>query len=67
MTRLHSRRELVEAALDGEGVCLDCGEVQDFQEARLRLGLCEACGEQRVMPGEDAQALLALLEGLDEG
>ena len=64
--KLHSIEGLRRVADSDTGVCLHCGEVQEFLEERLRLGLCECWGEQRVMPTEDALALVEWIEGEEE-
>lgn len=64
--KIHTKYDLLEAEDAGEGVCLDCGEIQEFLETRLRLGLCHECGEQRVMPAEDVLRVIGLVD-LDEG
>lgn len=62
------RIDLEEAADEGEGVCLNCGAVQEFLERRLLLGLCHECGEQEVVEGELAVRVLGLVDdGEGEG
>ncbi len=57
---LLQRKDLEQAAADGDGICLNCGCQQSFLEKEaMRFGLCEECGLQQVLRAED------LLRGLD--
>lgn len=54
---------LKQAAEAGDGLCLDCGAVQEFQERdNARFGLCDECEEQRVIRLEDVWAALVILD-----
>lgn len=62
---LLTERELEDAALAEEGLCLECGTRQEFQERKsMRFGLCEECGMQRVLRAADLRDGLELLEDL---
>ena len=64
--KLWTPRTISLAADDDLGICLECGWSQPFYETRLFLGLCENCGEQRVIRATDAEAVLNLLQEEDE-
>lgn len=56
---LLTMRELDQASSDAQGICLECGLVQDFAEREsMRFGLCLDCEAQRVLRAAD------LLDGL---
>lgn len=60
---LLTNAELEEAAQSEEGLCLECGYRQPFQERySMRFGLCEDCGMQRVLRAADLRDGLELLE-----
>ena len=47
-------RELEQASSDDQGICLECGLVQDFAEREsMRFGLCLDCEAQRVLRATD--------------
>ena len=47
-------RELDQASSDDQGICLECGLVQDFAEREsMRFGLCLDCEAQRVLRATD--------------
>lgn len=55
--------ELAQAALNGDGICLNCGYLQPFLEKEaMRFGLCEECCLQQVLRAEDLQRGLDFLE-----
>jgi len=56
------RIDLEEAASNGEGICLECGAVQDFLERRILLGLCHHCGEYEVVEAGLVVRVLGLVE-----
>lgn len=63
---LLTERELEDAALAEEGLCLECGTRQEFQERKsMRFGLCEECGMQRVLRAADLKDGLELLEDVE--
>lgn len=55
-----TKTELLDLALDlcerdeNEGICLECGEVQDCVEPDARHYHCESCGADRVYGREEA-------------
>jgi hypothetical protein len=55
--------ELEQAAIDGYGLCLNCGSLQPFlaREA-MRFSLCHECELQQVLRAEDLQRGLDFLE-----
>ncbi len=62
---LLTERELEDAALAEEGLCLECGTRQEFLEKEaMRFGLCCECGIQRVLRAADLRDGLELLEDL---
>lgn len=66
MSKGHSWRELAEAAEEGWGVCLWCGEVQEWAETRFMLGVCGNCGEVQVLPAEAVIRAHRLVNDEDE-
>ncbi len=46
--------ELDQASFEDQGICLECGLVQDFAEREsMRFGLCLDCEAQRVLRATD--------------
>lgn len=63
---LLTMRELDQASSDDQGICLECGLVQDFAEREsMRFGLCLDCEAQRVLRTTDLRdgLLVMQLEG----
>lgn len=60
---LLQNEELAQAALNGDGICLNCGYLQPFLEKEaMRFGLCEECCLHQVLRAEDLQRGLDFLE-----
>lgn len=65
---LLTMRELEQACYDDQGICLECGLIQDFMEREsMRFGLCLDCEAQRVLRAADLRdgLLVIQLEGED--
>lgn len=62
----YAKREIEEAAREGQGFCLDCGEMQDFPAFSKHTPLCVECDEYRVVSAEDVLAVLRLVKGEED-
>ena len=54
--------EVQQAARDGEGFCLSCGEVADVPEVPGFIPLCENCDRHDIISAKDILRVLELVE-----
>ena len=65
---LLTMRELDQASSDAQGICLECGLVQDFAEREsMRFGLCLDCETQRVLLAKACHTTKSYIWHLEHG
>lgn len=60
--KIHSVKELLQAARDGEGLCPSCGELGEVPEGIRPLPVCEVCWQEELVPVGKVLDLLKFID-----